>query len=255
MARSCLHRFTASTLLILAWGISLGVSPSHAQETVPSSLSTPVETPEVADASVVGVGGIALVYGHPGGEFAQNVKRALGLSVSAHAHFGPGRLFGLGFDGAYLIYGGGIQSLPRTYTGEPLEESTTAQILLVGVGPRLAAPLGPIEPYVGGSVGFALFVKLASRPLEDGDDRIEGHIEEADFGFPAWAAVGGLRVRLTQGATPVSLDLGVRYQVTGPVRYIAGETFLDRDGTSSLTSVKGRTQIWLFHVGVSLRGS
>lgn len=75
-----------------------------------------------------------------------------------------------------------------------------------------------------------------------------------DVAFPAAKAGGGIRLPLTHGQRPVSLDLGVRYQVTPPARYVTqGGAVQFPNDESSLTTAESPTAFWLFTLGVAMR--
>lgn len=194
----------------------------------------------------------ALVYARATGPFAQNVRLAVGLTLSAHRDVALGGLVGVGLEATYLYYGSDL--------GTRAPAGMTSHVLLLGVGPRLRRRLGPVVPYVGASVGAAFFVTAASSRdasaffSPEGERMEGGSFASVDAAFPAATVGGGIRLRLMRGARPSSLDLGVRYQVTPSARYVTqgGAVDLPGDG-SELTTAESPTALWLFTLGVAMR--
>lgn len=198
-----------------------------------------------------GVGSGALVYARATGPFAQNVKHAIGLTLTAHQNIDPPGIFALGVEATYLLYDYDSWSV-----GSVHDVKTKSHVVTLGVGPQLRAPLGAVEPYVSASVGVALFLTGSCVPESwiYPEEACTETFDEVNVAFPASAAGGGLRIQLTRGREPISLDLGARYQTTPHVRYVpvGGVDWVASD-LFRLTTARSRTALWLFYVGVSMR--
>lgn len=197
-----------------------------------------------------GVGTGALVYARATGPFARSVRHALGLTVTAHQNLERRGILSFGVEATYLLY-----DYDTWYVGSGGEVETKSHVVTLGVGPQLRAPLGPLEPYVTASAGAALFVTgaCAQDAWTYADEGCTETFHALNLAFPASAAGGGLRIRLTGGSEPISLDLGARYQVTPRVRYVTQGGVEVVDDVIRLTTAKSRTAVWLFYVGVSMR--
>jgi hypothetical protein len=197
-----------------------------------------------------GVGTAALVYARATGPFAENVRHALGLTLTAHRNVERTGVFALGLDVTYLLYNYETRNLWSVD-----EVVAKSQILTLGAGPQVRVRIGTVEPYVTASVGFALF--STDSCARDGrtypEEECSGTVHAVNLAFPASAAGAGVRIRLTQGTEPISLDLGARYQRTPRVRYVTqdGLDVFDYD-VVQVTTARSRTALWLFYVGVSM---
>ena len=195
----------------------------------------------------------ALVYGRGAGPFARNVQLAIGLTLSAHRDAALRGRLGVGLEATYLYYGSDLNT--RAHVG-----ATTSQVLVLGVGSRLHSRFGPVEPYVSTSLGAAFFVTASTNRNSstflspNGGGTEGGFFDHVDVAFPAATAGGGIRLRLTRGHRPVSLDLGARYQVTPAASYVTQGGAIDLpDGNSELATAESPTAFWLFTLGVAMR--
>ncbi len=65
---------------------------------------------------------------------------------------------------------------------------------------------------------------------------------------------GGLQIRLGGSRQVLFLDLGARYWHNGRVRYLKEGSIQDNaDGTLSFTPIESEANLWLIHLGLSVR--
>jgi opacity protein-like surface antigen len=100
------------------------------------------------------------------------------------------------------------------------DESTGARarnsLLSVSAGPTLGVWLGPVRPWLGGFAG----VTLSRWSTQWSGQRGRG----SDAAF-AWGAGGGLQVRLTSGAHPLSMGAEARLTDTGRLDFARAPAF------------------------------
>lgn len=159
-------------------------------------------------------------------------------------------------DFGFLVYGWERQdhcfSLPIGCRID-LDLNTTNNILFGGLGPEIALATGAVEPYVHGTVGFSYFFTTSSL---SGD----GYYRD-DFGTTtnysdavlAWRAGGGIRVRLTDGRKPVSLDLGLERHENGVADFLTKGDIQDHpDGSITVFPNRSEANLVTFRLGISI---
>ena len=105
-------------------------------------------------------------------------------------------------------------------------------------------------PYLTGSIGVAYFFTQSS--VEGASDALPfattTNFGDASF---AWSGAGGVYIALKQGARPISLDLGARYQSNGEVQYLRRGSITDNpDGTISFTPTRSQANMIIYHLGL-----
>jgi hypothetical protein len=197
--------------------------------------------------------GGTLGVAEPAGELADHVET--GYGITGHVLFRPypEGFFGLRLDGGYVNYGRESRDvmLSPTVGGRiTVDLNTSNDILFFGVGPQLGLPSGRVRPYVNGSVGLAYFVTGSSLRGDD-EDAFANTTNYDDSAF-SWGGGAGTYVALRTGRLPIALDLGVRYQRTGSVSYLAEGGIVDRpDGSIALFPIQSDTELLTFQVGVT----
>lgn len=134
-----------------------------------------------------------------------------------------------------------------------MDLSTTNSIFFGGLGPELVLAAGPVQPYLNASFGFSYFATTSS--LSGADEWGEDWANTTNFddGSFAWRAGGGLRVALTHGRKPVSLDLAVERHDNGVVEYLTEGDIVDHpDGSITLHPTRSEADLLTFRVGVSI---
>lgn len=198
-------------------------------------------------------GGLALARTQ--GEFSDYVDGGIGFDLGyLHALDSEG-WFALRVDGGMLIYGYETQRVPLSNTigGRVLVDvNTSNNIAFIGIGPQIGVPDGRLMPYVNGYVGYSyIWTGSSVRGTWDHEPFAETtNFSDGTFGY---GGGGGVYVPLRGGASPVSLDLGVRYQNNGRAEYLrSGDIQDNNDGTITVYPVQSDTDLLTFRIGVSV---
>ena len=202
--------------------------------------------------------GVSGLYGQPLGPFADNVRHGFGLD-------GMGTL-GLDSRGIFSLKGE-IGWLRLDSKSEPfivdtgfefveLESETTSGVLMLGIGPQLAVPFGPIRPYVGGSVGFARFatntaIKISADQTNTGEEEtIDEQTVSSDF-ILSLAASGGIRFELPFMGRGILADLGARWHRNGEAEYVSSEGVVyDGSGRPTITPTRSEADFLVYRLGI-----
>jgi hypothetical protein len=198
-------------------------------------------------------GGLALALTQ--GEFSEYVDGGIGFDLNYVHRLDRDGWLALRVDGGMLIYGYETQRVPLSNTvGSRImvDVNTSNNIAFVGVGPQIGLPDGRLRPYANAFAGYS-FIWTGSTVR--GSWSQEPFAETTNFsdGTFSYGAGGGLYVPLRGGPSPVSLDLGVRYQNNGPAEYLLEGGIRDNaDGSITLFPVRSDTDLLTFRVGVSV---
>lgn len=195
------------------------------------------------------VGG-GVVLAQPTGDFANYVD--FGGGLAGHGVWTPGGgPFGLRLDANFLIYG----SETRRYQLVPLidvDVTTNNQIVGLQLGPELAFGPRAFRPYVLGQGGFSYFATTSS---VEGSGSGSPFAETTNFDDFTWAASlgGGVRIKLSDRRSLVTLDLGVRYVLNGRAQYLReGSIVITSGGDVTITPIESETNLMIYHIGVSV---
>ena len=198
--------------------------------------------------------GGALGVAQPAGDFADHIET--GFGIAGHALYRPDTdgIFGLRLEGGYVNYGRESRAVPLSPTvgGRiSVDLNTTNDILFLGIGPQLGMPSGRLRPYVNGTVGMAYFVTGSSLRGDRDNDTFASTTNYDDAAL-SWGGGAGSYLALRTGRLPIALDLGVRYQRTGSVSYLAEGGIVDRpDGTIAFSPIRTETELLTFQIGVT----
>ena len=131
------------------------------------------------------------------------------------------------------------------------EVQTTNSIGYGGVGPEFGFPMGAIEPYVYGTIGLSVFWTESSLVERTGEDYLDTtHLADGNF---AWRAGGGVRVRLTQGRSPVALNFAVERHDNGVAEFLTKGDIVDHtDGRITLRSNRSQADLVTLRIGVTI---
>ena len=131
--------------------------------------------------------------------------------------------------------------------------TTANNIFFGGVGPELALTLGRLEPYAHWSAGFSYFVTTSSISGADdyGDDwGTTTHL--SDFVTSRTAGMG-VRIRLSDGRKPVSLDIGVEEHRNGVAEFLTEGDIVDHpDGSITLYPNLAEANLTAVKIGISI---
>ena len=234
-------RLTCS--LVAALTLAVAAEPASAQvfDSVPKgrpidSLPAPVARRESPFAGLLG-GELSVVI--PRGDFRFGNRAAFGWGVRGGAGFGKG----------VVDLGGTFRSITRGSQSYG-DTSVTNMMRTLAVDARIAAPLGPLRPYVGGSLGFAYFGTETSVE-ECCDENYETYNSFDGVGLARFTPMASTRVGFLielspggRGGLPIDLDLGME-------THHGGKTSYQSDGRGPVQTT--RTGFRSYSIGVVLR--
>ena len=202
--------------------------------------------------------GLSGLYGQPLGPFADNVRHGFGLDGMGTIGLDTRGIFSLKAELGWIrldsksepfIVNTGFEFLE-------LESETTSGVLMLGAGPQLAVPFGPIRPYVGGSVGFARFatttaIKISGDQTNTGqDETIDDQTVSSDF-ILSLAASGGIRFALPFMGRGILGDLGVRWHRNGEAEYVSSEGVVyNGSGQPTITATRSDADFLVYRLGI-----
>ncbi len=202
--------------------------------------------------------GLSGLYGQPLGPFADNVRHGFGLDGMGTIGLDTRGIFSLKAELGWIrldsksepfIVNTGFEFLE-------LESETTSGVLMLGAGPQLAVPFGPIRPYVGGSVGFARFatttaIKISADQTNTGqDETIDDQTVSSDF-ILSLAASGGIRFELPFMGRGILGDLGVRWHRNGEAEYVSSEGVVyNGSGQPTITATRSDADFLVYRLGI-----
>jgi opacity protein-like surface antigen len=225
-----------------ALALVMGAAPAQAQ--APDELRP-----------VVATGGINFVVGVPTGEFKDYIDAGFGLNINGTLPVKHESPLSLRADAGFLVYGSETKRVCFSETVGcriELDVTTTNSIFFGSIGPQLMVPTGAIRPYVNAGLGFSYFNTTSSIDGSSGNEDFAS-TKNFDDATLAWAAGGGLLIRLSSGKTPVSLDIGARYNSNGVVEYLKEGDIQDNpDGSISFTPTRSEANLVTLNLGVSI---
>lgn len=213
--------------------------------------------PAVAQQSVGFRGGFGGMYGEPIGEFGNFVERGWGLGLHGVLPLDQSGIIGLRADAGFLVYGHERQRdcISTTIGCRILVDvNTTNSIALLGLGPELSLPAGPIRPYVNGRAGLSYIATTSSIEGTRSDVEFASTTNFDDLVF-SWGGGGGLAIDLSRGARRIALDLNVTWLDNGRATYLREGDIIDEpDGDIEINPVESDTDLLLFKIGLSFGG-
>ena len=127
---------------------------------------------------------------------------------------------------------------------------------MLGAGPQLAVPFGPLRPYVGGSVGFARFatntaIKISADQTNTGqEETIDEQTVSSDF-ILSLTASGGIRFELPFMGRGILGDLGVRWHRNGEAEYVSSEGVVYNGlGQPTITPTRSDADFLVYRLGI-----
>jgi opacity protein-like surface antigen len=200
--------------------------------------------------------GLSATVAQPLGEFHDYVGVGGGLSAFFRVNMDPAGIVSLRFRGGFVNYGNETKRVCLSQTvGCRIEVdlTTSNNIFLLGVGPELAVPIGPVRLYGNGGVGLGYFSTDSQVSGSTGDEPFASTQNYGDGGF-AWNAGGGMEVEIAQAREmPISLDLGLSYQRNGLRDYLTEGGISERpDGSLELDVRRSEANLLLWTLGVSV---
>lgn len=219
-------------------------------------LPTPADAQEPVVKPVRAVAGAGLIIAQPVGELDDFIGAGFGFGGHFTWKLDARGVLGLRADGGFVIYGHETDRVCLSTTvGCRIEVdlTTTNEIAFFSVGPQLALPSGPVQPYVNASVGVSYFATRSSVDGVGSDDRDIASTTNFDDTAFAWQAGTGLRVPLGLGRVPVFLDFGARYNTNGRVDYLREGDITDHaDGSITLHPQRSEANLVTYVIGASV---
>ena len=199
--------------------------------------------------------GFSFLAAEPVGELGYFFDQGFGGKLSVGLPVDDFGLFRVVGDLGFLIYGHEKQqycmSLPFGCRID-LDLTTTNNIAFGGIGPELAVPLGPIEPYARATMGFSYWFTHSS--LSGYDDEAEfGNTTHLSDGMLAWRAGAGVRMRVSNGSKPISIDFGVERHQNGIAEFLTEGDIEDHtDGSITIYPNISEANLLTYHIGISI---
>lgn len=207
------------------------------------------------DRQPAGYAGLAFIGGDPVGELGSYIDEGFGGQFWGALPLEPSGHLRARADFGFLIYGHERRrlcfSVPVGCRIE-MDLTTTNSILFGGLGPEVVLARGAVEPYLNASLGFSYFATTSSLSGERDHEDYFNTTNFSDAVF-AWRAGGGIRVRVSSGRTPVSVDLGVERHQNGISDFLTKGDIIDHpDGSITLLPNRAEANLVTFRMGVSV---
>jgi opacity protein-like surface antigen len=201
--------------------------------------------------------GGAFTIASPTGEFADYVGTGWGLNGHFTLGLAAEGALGLRFGAGFINYGNETKTVCLSQTVGcriTVDLTTSNNIGYANLGPELAVPVGPVQPYVNLSAGFSYFATMSSvkGTANVGGDDFANTTNFDDFTF-AWQAGAGLRIALPVRRTPVAIDLGLRYHTNGEAEYLREGGIEDDPVTGAITlhPIRSEANLVAINIGVT----
>jgi hypothetical protein len=199
--------------------------------------------------------GLSFVAGDPVGDLSAFFDRGFGAQLEGSWAMTEDSRVRLRGDLGFLVYGHEriryCYSVPIGCRVEA-ELTTTNNIVYFGLGPEIAFTAGALEPYVYGTTGLSYFATVSSL---DGADGGPSWAETTNYDdvVMAWRVGGGMRLRVSNGRRPVSLDFGVERHQNGVASFLTEGDILDNpDGSITLFPNRSEANLVTFRLGVTV---
>jgi len=210
-------------------------------------------------------GGLNLMLGNPQGEFRQNVNN-LGIGLAGYLAAGPKSGYAkIGGEFGFLVYGNETRKEPfsTTIPDVTVDVTTSNNILFGHLLVRLQVPVGSVQPYLDGLVGFHYLFTETSIKNEQGQEEIATSTNFSDFTF-SYGGAGGILIRIYQRKAeekkkpgeshPIQatfLDFRVRYLIGGEANYLKEGSIRRENGKVKYDIQHSKTDIMTFQLGIT----
>ncbi len=201
--------------------------------------------------------GGAFVYAQPIGDFRQNVRQ--GFGGAGHFVFGidPQAIVGIRVDAGVINYGNETHYVPFSSSVRRIivREQTSNNVFVASIGPQLTLPIARVRPYVNAGIGVAYFFTQTSLDTDDDTQQIAQTTNYSDNSL-AYTAEAGFNIPLTPGSSPISLDVGARYNSVASARYLTRGDIMDDPNSPYgiiITPHESAANFIAYQLGVSFR--
>ncbi len=194
-----------------------------------------------------------LVYAEPRADFAAVIDQGFGIQGFGVLLLDPSGFIGLRLDGGFLNYGNETVRVPLSSTVRRIlvDVNTSNNIAMLDIGLQVAAPDGPVRPYLYGSVGIGYFFTESSVKGSNTSDEPFANTRNFDDTTTGAALGGGLRVPVWQ---TLSVDFGVEYRRYRNARYLTeGDIIEESDGSVTLRVHESDADLVVYRLGVVFR--
>jgi len=194
-----------------------------------------------------------LLVSQPKGEFATQLDtEGFGANVAGLFRLDREGLFSIRGDLGGMQYGSETLHVPYLpITGRvSLDVETTNNAFWGSIGPQITVPVGPIQPYINGAIGFMDLVTTTS--VRGSDSEYEyASTNNANDVTSAWIFGGGVYVPFGRSSA-WKLHAGARYFYGGEAEYLTEGDIVDNpDGSVTLQPRFSRTDQVTWQLGVA----
>lgn len=192
----------------------------------------------------------------PVGEFDSYVNTGWGVGGHFLIKLDATGFLGIRADAGYLNYGRETRRVclsPTVGCRIEVDLTTSNDIAYFNLGPQLTLALGPVQPYINASLGFAYFATVSSVEGSGGSHEPFARTTNFDDFTFAWQLGSGVRIPLSSGGTPISLDFAARFNTNGEAEYLREGGIIDHpDGSISLDPVRSEANLVTVQIGVTV---
>jgi hypothetical protein len=201
--------------------------------------------------------GAAIAVAQPRGEFAEYVDVGGGVHAFFRVALDGRGVVSLRVQGGFLNYGSETQRVCLSETVGcriQVDLTTSNNIILFGVGPELAIPMGRLRLYGNASAGLGYFSTDSQVEGATGNQEPFASTQNYGDGGFAWTGGGGLEVIVARPkGVPIAVDFGVSQQANGRREYLTKGGISDRpDGSIVLDVKRSEADFLLWRLGVSV---
>ena len=201
--------------------------------------------------------GAAFEYAQPIGDFRQNVRQGFGGAGHFVLGLDPQAIVGIRVDAGFINYGNETHYVPFSSSVRRIivREETSNNIFVASVGPQLTLPLGRVRPYVNAGIGLAYFFTQTSLTTDDNSQQIAQTTNYSDNSL-AYTGGAGFNVPLTSGSSPMSLNIGARYNSISSASYLTKGDIMDDPNSQYgiiITPHQSAADFITYQLGISFR--
>lgn len=199
--------------------------------------------------------GIHLQLSEPTGDFGRNSGNGFGVGAYVLTRVDRHALLHWRVDASLLTYGNSLRRIPLAGTGGlvQLNLRTSNNIVSLVTGPQLLGPTGLFTPYATALGGFSVF--WTSSSVEGTANQREPFATTTNSSDAEWAYGGavGSYIRVTQGRTPVRIDLGARLLRHDDVRYLNDDRVREAyNNDRPPVPLRGRADFITYYLGANV---
>lgn len=194
--------------------------------------------------------GVHFVYAEPRAEFAHVVDHAFGIQGHGVLYVDPIGIAGIRLDAGFLNYGNEKKVVPLSNTVQRVnvEVNTSNNIALIGIGPQLEVPVGPVRPYAYATISLGYFFTESSVKGNDSSNQPFASSTNFDDTTPGTSVGGGIRIPIVH---PAAIDLGVEYRHHRQARYLAKGDIIEGPNGVELVVRDSDADLIMYRLGVT----